>query len=236
MHRRILLTGASGGLGLIIAELLLQEGHFVYLHCHSHPNALQPLCKKYPSHTKMIAADLLVDEDLNVLFQSTEDVNVLIHAAGIASAGMSWKVPKEEFEKVNHINYFAPFYLSQFFIPTMRKNSWGRIIFFSSVVAQKGIPGTSAYAASKSALIGLSRTMASELGAAGITVNTIAPGYMDTGMIREISEEMRTELLKSIPSRELGNSKNIAELVSFILKDNANYINGQTISVNGGMV
>ena len=77
MHRRILLTGASGGLGLIIAELLLQEGHFVYLHCHSHPNALQPLCKKYPSHTKMIAADLLVDEDLNVLFQSTEDVNVL---------------------------------------------------------------------------------------------------------------------------------------------------------------
>ena len=221
MHRRILLTGASGGLGLIIAELLLQEGHFVYLHCHSHPNALQPLCKKYPSHTKMIAADLLVDEDLNILFQSTEDVNVLIHAAG---------------EKVNHINYFAPFYLSQFFIPTMRKKSWGRIIFFSSVVAQKGIPGTSAYAASKSALIGLSRTMASELGAAGITVNTIAPGYMDTGMIREIPEEMRTELLKSIPSRELGNSKNIAELVSFILKDNANYINGQTISVNGGMV
>ena len=115
----------------------------------------------------------------------------------------------EEFEKVNHINYFAPFYLSQFFIPTMRQNSWGRIIFFSSVVAQKGIPGTSTYAASKSALIGLSRTMASELGASGITVNTIAPGYMDAGMIREISEEM---------------------------KENSNYMNGQTISVNGGMV
>ena len=236
MHRRILLTGASGGLGLIIAELLLQEGHFVYLHCHSHPNALKQLCEKYPSHTKMIVADLLIDEDLNVLFQSTEGVNVLIHAAGLSSAGMSWKVTRNEFKKVNALNYFAPFYLSQLFIPQMRQHLWGRIIFFSSVVAQKGIPGTSTYAASKSALIGLARTMGSELGAANITVNTIAPGYLDTGMIREISEEMRTELLKSIPSRELGNSKNIAELVSFILKDNANYINGQTISVNGGMV
>jgi 3-oxoacyl-[acyl-carrier protein] reductase len=78
--------------------------------------------------------------------------------------------------------------------------------------------------------------MASELGATGITVNTIAPGYMDAGMIREIPEEMRSELLQTIPSHELGNSKNIAELVVFLIKENSNYMNGQTISVNGGMV
>jgi NAD(P)-dependent dehydrogenase (short-subunit alcohol dehydrogenase family) len=236
MHRRILLTGASGGLGLIMADFLLKEGHFVYLHYNSNPAALLNLCSLYPNQTACIKANLLVSEDLENLFNSTTNVDVLIHAAGIASAGMSWKVPKEEFEKVNHINYFAPFYLSQFFIPTMRQNSWGRIIFFSSVVAQKGIPGTSTYAASKSALIGLSRTMASELGATGITVNTIAPGYMDAGMIREISEEMRSEILQTIPSHELGNSKNIAELVLFLIKENSNYMNGQTISVNGGMV
>ena len=103
-------------------------------------------------------------------------------------------------------------------------------------MAQKGIVGTSAYSASKSALLGLTRTMASELASFGVTVNCISPGYMDKGMISEVSDEFKTEILNTIPSKSLGNSANISHTVSYLLDEKADYITGQVINVNGGII
>lgn len=139
MHKRILLTGSSGGLGLIMAQFLLREGHFVYLHCHANPSALESLCLAFPNQTKLLKANLLIEDELTVLFEETEGVNVLIHAAGVASAGMSWKVSKDEFRRVNGINYEAPFFVSQLMIPELRKQKWGRIIFSLLLLLKQGL-------------------------------------------------------------------------------------------------
>ncbi|MDC0302128.1 SDR family oxidoreductase, partial [bacterium] len=148
----------------------------------------------------------------------------------------SWKINKEQWDKVFDLNLNTPFRLAQLFIPEMRKNKFGRIVFFSSIVAQKGVVGTSAYSASKSALLGLTRTMASELATSGVTVNCISPGYMDKGMISEVSDQFLSDILESIPAKTLGNSENITHSVSFLLNEKADYITGQVINVNGGMV
>ena len=234
MHKRILLTGSSGGLGLIMAEFLLREGHFVYLHCHANPSALESLCLAYPNQTKLLKKNLLIEDERTALFEETEGVNVLIHAAGVASAGMSWKVSKVEFRRVNGINYEAPFFVSQLMIPELRKQKWGRIIFFSSVVAQTGIAGTSVYSASKSALFGLTRTLAVELATSGITVNCIAPGYMDEGMIREIPTEMRNEIINKTPIGSLADSKGILRMLDMLISEDSSAVTGQVFSINGG--
>jgi NAD(P)-dependent dehydrogenase (short-subunit alcohol dehydrogenase family) len=158
-----------------------------------------------------------------------------LHCAGIPSAGISWKVSAEEFRKVNAVNYEAPFFISQGIIPSMRSKNWGRIVFFSSIVAQTGIPGTAAYSASKSALFGLTRTMASELAANNITVNCIAPGYMDEGMIREIPEAMRAEIIAKTPVAKLSDTDGIVKMLELLLSNEANSITGQVLSVNGGL-
>jgi len=136
---------------------------------------------------------------------------------------------------VNAINYEAPFFISQQLIPAMRSKGWGRIIFFSSIVAQTGIPGTAAYSASKSALFGLTRTMASELASNGITVNCIAPGYMDEGMIREIPAAMREQIIAKTPIAKLSDTEGIIKMVELLLSEESNSITGQVLSVNGGL-
>ena len=236
MHKRILLTGASGGLGMLIAKNLLDQGCFLGLLYHSNEDKLKVLSAQYPNQTLLIKADLSEDDAYETIFNVFPNADVLIHAAGIASSGMSWKIPPKEFDRVNKINYFAPFYLSQLYIPNMRLQKWGRIIFFSSIVAQKGVVGTSSYSASKSALIGLSKTMAVELGSSGITVNAIAPGYMNSGMIREVSDEMIASIKDQIPSHTLGDPQGIVALIDLLLKESGSYITGQTLSINGGML
>src|SRR5690606_16193607 len=133
------------------------------------------------------------------------------------------------------INLTAPFLLSQKAIPVMRSNGWGRIINVSSVVGQTGFIGTSAYAASKSGLFGLTKTMAKELAAFGITVNSVALGYMDTEMITGVSEELQEEIKKQIPLKRLGTTDVITTAVEFLLSDGADYYTGQTLNLNGGL-
>ena len=233
--RKIVLTGASGGLGLVIAEKLLNEGCFVHLLCNRNSAKLSTLTESFPLQTAIHCVDFNQSVDYQYLAEKIGQIDGLVHALGVSSAGMSWKISSEEWNRVLHLNLTVPFQLTQAFIPTMRKQNQGRIIFFSSIVAQKGLVGTSAYAASKSALIGLTRTLAAELVANEITVNCIAPGYMNKGMIDEVSSEYLTTILDLIPAKKLGESENIAHTVSFLLNEHANYITGQVINVNGGM-
>ena len=235
MAKTVLITGASGGIGLRIAKSLISSGFNMVLQGNRNMEALMALQELHPDRVRVVSADISSMDGIVLVVQAAADCDAVLHCAGIPSAGISWKVSTEEFRKVNAVNYEAPFFLSQGIIPSMRKKNWGRIVFFSSIVAQTGIPGTTAYSASKSALFGLTRTLASELGANNITVNCIAPGYMDEGMIREIPEAMRAEIIAKTPVAKLSDSDGIVKLVELLLSDEANSITGQVLSVNGGL-
>lgn len=235
MHKTVLITGASGGIGMRITPSLLSAGYDLVLHGHRHMEALISMKAQHPERIRIVSADIATEEGLGQVVEAASGCDAVLHCAGIPSAGISWKVSAEEFRNVNAVNYEAPFYISQGIIPSMRSKGWGRIIFFSSIVAQTGIPGTSAYSASKSALFGLTRTMASELAANHITVNCIAPGYMDEGMIREIPEAMRAEIIAKTPIAKLSDTDGIVKMVELLLANEANSITGQVLSVNGGL-
>ena len=233
--RRVLVSGASGGLGREIAESLLSDGFYVVMLCNKNKSKLDSLISKFSNQTKVVEVDFLNDVDYDTLKEEIGAVDSVISCVGISSSQISWKINKEQWDKVFDLNLNTPFRLAQLFIPEMRKNKFGRIVFFSSIVAQKGVVGTSAYSASKSALLGLTRTMASELATSGVTVNCISPGYMDKGMISEVSDQFLSDILESIPAKTLGSSENITHSVSFLLNEKADYITGQVINVNGGM-
>jgi len=235
MQKTVLITGASGGIGLRVAESLITSGYNVVLHGNRHMEALAALEETNSHQVRIVSADVTSLDGIAQVVRAGSDCDAVLHCAGIPSAGISWKVSAEEFHKVNAVNYEAPFFISQGIIPSMRKKNWGRIIFFSSIVAQTGIPGTSAYSASKSALFGLTRTMASELASKNITVNCIAPGYMDEGMIREIPEDMRAEIIAKTPVAKLSDTDGIVKMVELLLSNQANSITGQVLCVNGGL-
>ena len=235
MAKTVLITGASGGIGLRIAKSLISSGFNMVLQGNRNMEALMALQELHPDRVRVVSADISSMDGIALVVKAAADCDAVLHCAGIPSAGISWKVSSEEFRKVNAVNYEAPFFLSQGIIPSMRKKNWGRIVFFSSIVAQTGIPGTTAYSASKSALFGLTRTLASELGANNITVNCIAPGYMDEGMIREIPEAMRAEIIAKTPVAKLSDTDGIVKMVELLLSNEANSITGQVLSVNGGL-
>ena len=192
------MSGASGGLGIEISRSLLNDGFFVIMLCNKHKSKLDSLTRKFSNQTKVVEVDFLNDVDYDTLKEEIGAVDSVINCVGISSSQISWKINKEQWDKVFDLNLNTPFRLAQLFIPEMRKNKFGRIVFFSSIVAQKGVVGTSAYSASKSALLGLTRTMASELATSGVTVNCISPGYMDKGMISEVSDQFLSDILESL--------------------------------------
>ena len=235
MHKTVLITGASGGIGMRIARSLSAEGYGLVLQGNRNMDALISMKAQDPERIHIVSADIATEDGLGQVIDVAAGCDAVLHCAGIPSAGISWKVSAEEFRKVNAVNYEAPFFISQGIIPSMRSKGWGRIVFFSSIVAQTGIPGTAAYSASKSALFGLTRTMASELATNHITVNCIAPGYMDEGMIREIPESMRAEIIAKTPVAKLSDTDGIVKMVELLLSNEANSITGQVLSVNGGL-
>jgi NAD(P)-dependent dehydrogenase (short-subunit alcohol dehydrogenase family) len=162
-------------------------------------------------------------------------IDVLINNAGISKSNVSWKTTAEEWYQTIAINLNAPFFLSQAVIPSMRSNSFGRIINITSVVAQTGFVGTSAYAASKAGLIGLTKTLSKELAKFQISVNAIALGYFNTGMIDDVPAEVQAELLKQVPMNTLGNPETLAKTIDFLISDEAGFVTGQTLNLNGGL-
>jgi len=234
--KRVLISGASGGLGIAIAQQLLLEGHFVVLVANKNSERLEKMITAFPSQTQLLQVDLSDESNWENLGDRIGCIDILINAIGVSSAGMSWKIPQNEWKRVFQMNVDVPFRLAQLVIPNMREKQFGRIVFFSSVVAQKGITGTASYSASKSALIGLTRTLSVELIAAGITVNCIAPGYIEAGMIHELTHDFKEKIIGQIPAGSLGSTQNICNAVSFLADEKSDYITGQVISLNGGLL
>ena len=235
MSKTILLNGATGGLGGIIARFLAHEGHRLIL------TGRNELAENLPTGEKItfVPCDVCVESDIVRLVKETESkfgkIDVLINAAGVSGSGMSWKLSASSWNEALSVNLTSPFLFIREVLPGMRSRNFGRIINLSSVVAFKGVPGTAAYAASKAGLDGLTRAVAAENAQKGITVNNLALGYFDAGMLYDIPEDIREQIKQSIPMNEFGNPDNITSLIRWIISDESNYFTGQTVQINGGL-
>jgi NAD(P)-dependent dehydrogenase (short-subunit alcohol dehydrogenase family) len=229
-----LITGASGGLGTALSEYFSEHNHkLILLYNNNQP--------KTPESENIIhiKADLRkadhIEDAVKTAINKWGGIDVLINNAGVSQSNMSWKTSLEDWNETLQINLSAPFLLSKLILPQMKKNSYGRVINISSVVAQTGVIGTSSYAASKAGLIGLTKTMSKEVAKHNITVNALALGYFNKGMIKDVPDEFKDEIINTIPKNELGKPRIIAETIHFLMSNDANYLTGQTINLNGGL-
>jgi NAD(P)-dependent dehydrogenase (short-subunit alcohol dehydrogenase family) len=229
----ILITGASGALGKQIAAYLESQGHTLILHYFQHP------IRTENPNVMTIACDLRspseMEEMINQVISRFGRIDVLINNAGISKSNVAWKTTAEAWRQTMQINLDAPFFLSQAVIPSMRAYAFGRIINITSVVAQTGFVGTSAYAASKAGLIGLTKTLSKELAKFHIAVNAIALGYFNTGMIEDVPAEVQAKLLEQVPVNQLGDPLLLAKMIDFLISPEADFITGQTLNLNGGL-
>jgi NAD(P)-dependent dehydrogenase (short-subunit alcohol dehydrogenase family) len=230
----MLITGASGGLGTELSRYFHQKKYRLVLLHNNHQPTLPE--SHHVSHYKVDFRN--TTEILSVIKEIIKKwgkIDVLINNAGISQSEISWKVTPEDWHQTLQINLTAPFLISQGVIPTMKDNGFGRIINISSIVAQTGVIGTAAYSASKAGLLGLTKTMSKELAKFNITVNALALGYFNKGMIADVPEKFKQEIIQSIPKGELGSPEIICRTIDFLLSIEANYITGQTINLNGGL-
>jgi 3-oxoacyl-[acyl-carrier protein] reductase len=162
-------------------------------------------------------------------------IDVLVNNAGITRDGLAVRMKPADWDLVLNINLNGAFRCTQAVLPGMMRNRWGRIINISSVVGQAGAAGQANYAASKAGLIGLTKSLAQEMGSRGVTVNAIAPGYIETDMTKGLPEEIKAKILAQVPIGRIGQPDDIAHAVKFLASEEAGYISGQVLAVNGGM-
>jgi NAD(P)-dependent dehydrogenase (short-subunit alcohol dehydrogenase family) len=229
----VMITGATGGLGSAMVKHFEKQDVKLALHTFQQ-DPFDVDCEH-----AWFKADLRDENQVKNLVSSVlanfGKVDVLINNAGISKNGMSWKLSSADFNEVIAVNLTAPFLLCHGLIPAMRSNNFGRIINISSVVAQTGVPGTAAYAASKAGILGLTKTIAKELAGQPITCNALALGYFDQGMISEVSAEMQEQIVSQIPKNKLGGVETVLAAIDWLLKDESDYVTGQSISLNGGL-
>lgn len=233
-----LVTGSSGGLGAAIAKYLHKLGAFVVLTGRK-KEALDSLGNELKERYQVIPADLSDQEAVDNLVKEAQAINgeisILVNNAGLTADTLAMRMNKDQWDQVLQVNLTSCFLLSKAVMRGMMKNKWGRIINISSVVGQKGNPGQANYCASKAGLEGMSRSLAYEIGSRGITVNCVAPGYIPTGMTAELPEDALNAFLKNIPCNRPGKPEEIAATVAFLASEEAGYITGQTLHVNGGL-
>ncbi len=229
----IVITGATGGIGREMVKHFEQKN--VRLALHTFQNEPFDVACEHAWFKADLSDSQQVSNFVVMVLANFGKIDVLINNAGLSKNGMSWKLGVQDFQEVIAVNLTAPFQLMHGFLPTMRQQNYGRIISISSVVAQTGVPGTSAYAASQAGLLGLTKTIAKEVAGNGITVNALALGYFDKGMISEVSPEMQAKIIEQIPLKKLGSVSAILATIDWLLSEEAAYVTGQTISLNGGL-
>ena len=236
-----LVTGASRGIGAAIAETLGLAGYTVVGTATSQSGA-DTICERFKS-SDINGAGMVLNvtdlESINSLLSAVIDrfgaPTILINNAGIAKDNLLLKMKEEEWLDVVNTNLTSVFRLSKACVRAMTKARWGRIVTISSVVGSMGNGGQSNYSATKAGVEGFSRALAKELGSRSITVNSVAPGFIETDMTKELPEANKASMLEQIPLARLGAPSEIAAVVKFLVSDAAGYITGETIHVNGGM-
>lgn len=240
MSRKIVLvTGASRGIGKAIAQRFADEGHFVIGTATSEKGA--DAIAEYLSESGGIGRvlDVCSDEDVDKLFEEIDSVyggiNVLVNNAGITKDGLLMRMKDEDWASVIDTNLTSVYRMSRRAVRGMMKARYGRIINITSVVAQMGNAGQTNYAATKAGVEGFSRALAREIGSRGVTVNCVAPGFVETDMTEELDERLLNSMLDAVPMGRMGQPEEIAAAVSFLASDDASYITGAVLAVNGGM-
>ena len=233
-----LITGASGGIGGAIARALHGAGATVAL-SGTRIEALEGLASELGENAHITPANLSDAESLAALIGTAEEamgaVDILINNAGLTRDMLSMRLTDEDWQSVLDVNLTAAFRLSRGVMRGMMKRRWGRIINITSVVGVTGNPGQANYAASKAGLIGMSKSMAQEVASRGITVNCVAPGMIVTAMTDVLSDDQKKRILEIVPAGRLGESEEIAAGTLYLASEEAAYVTGQTLHINGGM-
>ncbi len=226
----IIMTGASGGLGNYLIQYLSKDNEIIGTYNKHKPAFSDQTVKVYQLDVRNTSS---VD---NFISQIADELNqiILINLAGISIDGMGHKMKDSTWDQVLETNLKGVFLVSRALLPFMREQEWGRIINVSSIVGQIGIPGTSAYSASKSGLVGLTRTLAVENASKNITVNALALGYFNVGMINVVRPEIQEQIKKMIPMKRFGHPKNVGLAIRFLIE--SDYITGTVININGGLL
>jgi 3-oxoacyl-[acyl-carrier protein] reductase len=242
MNRRIaFITGASRGIGRACALALSRAGARVVLAARNH-DKLQEVAGEISSaggEAHVIGIDLSSQESIKQAFAKAHadfgPTEILVNNAGVTKDGLAVRMKAEDWQSVLDTNLSGAFFCTQQVLQPMMRARWGRVINITSVVGEMGNAGQANYAASKAGLIGMTKSLAQEMGARGITVNAVAPGFVQTDMTGILSDEMKEKLLANIPLRRMGEPEDVASAVKFLASDEAAYITGHVLSVNGGL-
>jgi 3-oxoacyl-[acyl-carrier protein] reductase len=235
--KRVLITGAAGGIGKELSRSFLEVGANIIL-SGTNIKRLQSLKDDLNQECEVYKCDLKNVDEINDLLNFLDEsggVDVLINNAGKTEDNLLMRMSDEQWEDIMLINLTSVMRLTRGIIRGMIKKRWGRIINITSIVALTGNPGQSNYVASKSGLIGFSKSLASEVASRGITVNCIAPGFIKTNMTDKLNENQTSSILNRIPMNRIGIPIDICSSAIFLASSYSNYITGQTIHVNGGM-
>ena len=233
-----LVTGATRGIGRAVAEELVSKGAFVIGTATSEKGAESIsayLGEKGKGLVLNVADQASIDAVLEQIKQEFGDIDILVNNAGITRDNLLMRMKDEEWFDILQTNLSSVYHLSKAMLRTMMRKRFGRIINIGSVVGSMGNAGQTNYCAAKAGLIGFSKALAKEVASRGITVNVVAPGFIATDMTDVLSEELKNNLLTQIPAGRLGEPKDIAKAVAFLASEDAAYINGTTLHVNGGM-
>lgn len=237
--RKALVTGATGGIGETIARQLHSRGATVGLHG-TRVERLEALAADLGERVKLFPADLGDRDAVSALGKTAEaeleGVDILINNAGITKDGLFVRMNDEAWDAVLEINLTAVFRLTRELAHPMMKRRHGRIINITSVVGVSGNPGQANYCASKAGMIGFTKSVAQEIATRNVTVNCVAPGFIESAMTEKLNDKQKDAIMGSIPMRRMGTGDEVASAVTWLASDEAAYVTGQTIHINGGML
>ena len=241
--RCAIVTGSSRGIGKAIAKKLASEGVNIVLNYRSSEEEaikVETELKEFGVEVLRIKADISKFEEVEKLIKAAKEkfnkIDIMVNNAGVTIDNLLVRMKEEDFDNVINVNLKGVFNCLKAITPVMLRQRGGAIINISSVVGLTGNAGQVNYAASKAGGIGMTKSLAKELGSRGITVNAVAPGFIETDMTHDLNEEYRKKIQQEIPLKRFGTADDVADVVSFLAGDDAKYITGQVIHVDGGMV
>lgn len=236
--KKALVTGATGGIGAAIAKALHGNGAIVAL-SGTRAGVLEEVRSGLGERAYAVTCNLSDPDDIEKLIPAAQDamdgLDILVNNAGITRDNLAMRMKDEDWQAVLDVNLTAAFTLTRNCMRTMMKQRWGRVINITSIVGVTGNAGQANYAASKAGLIGMSKSFAQEVASRNITINCIAPGFIATPMTDELNEKQRTAILASVPAGRLGHVDEIGAGAAYLASEEAAYITGQTLHINGGM-